>query len=257
MAAIDPLEAAALSGEGVRHGFFTRAGGVSEGVYASLNCGLGSDDDRDAVVENRRRAGNWLTGRNAEPMTAYQIHSAKAVVVEGPFAGEPAKADALVTATPGVVVGALAADCAPVLLADRRAGVVAAAHAGWRGAIDGVVEAAVVAMEGLGARRADIAAAVGPCIGQASYEVGLEFEAAFLERSPANGRYFAPGRSAEKRQFDLSAFVAEGARALGLGAVEAVGRDVYAEEDRFFSYRRSRHRNEPDYARLLSAIALV
>lgn len=253
-----PVLAETLSGDDVRHGFFTRAGGVSQGVYTSLNCGLGSDDDRETVLENRRRVAHCLTGRDGAPLTCHQIHSATALVVDGPFpAGPPPRADALATRTPGVVVGALAADCAPVLLADRRAGVVAAAHAGWRGAVDGVVDAAVAAMESLGARRADIAAAIGPCIGVASYEVGLEFEATFLERDPANARFFRPGARAEKRQFDLSAYLAERARGLGLGSVEAIGRDVYAEQETFFSYRRSQHRGEPDYARLISAIALV
>mgnify|MGYP003700899229 CR=1 FL=1 len=254
---IKPLQSELLASDGVRHGFFDRHGGVSEGIYASLNCGIGSDDDRAAVLENRRRAGRHLAGRDADPLTCFQIHSATALVVDGPFKGDLPKADALVTRTPGVVVGALAADCAPVLLADRKAGVVAAAHAGWRGAIEGVVDAAVRAMEGLGATRGDIHVAVGPCIGQASYEVGLEFEAAFLERDPANASYFKPGQSAEKRQFDLAGYVADRARGLGLGAVEALGHDVYAAPDRFFSYRRSQHRGEPDYARLLSAIVLV
>lgn len=252
-----PLVAETLASDSIRHGFFTRAGGVSDGVYDSLNCGLGSKDRPDAVRENRRRVAACLTGRDGQPLTAYQIHSARAVVVDKPFEGTPPEADALATATPGVVVGALAADCAPVLLADSGAGVVAAAHAGWRGAVAGVVEAAVEAMESLGADRARIRAAVGPCIGQASYEVGLEFEAAVLAASPDAGRYFAPGISSEKRQFDLSAYVADRARGLGLAGVETVDRDVYAEPDVFFSYRRARHRGEDDYARLISAIALV
>lgn len=256
-AAITPEECAVLAAPGIRHGFFTRRGGVSTGVYASLNCGLGSADDQAAIRENRDRAGAWLAGKPAAVSTAYQIHSATAAVIDAPLGSDLPKADALVTATPGVVVGALAADCTPVLLADPNAGVVAAAHAGWRGAIDGVVASAVTAMEGLGARRADIRAAIGPCIGQASYEVGLEFEATFLERTPGNARYFAPGKSAAKRQFDLSRFVTESTQALGLAEVGRLDIDVYAAPDRFFSYRRSQHEGAPDYARLLSAIVLA
>lgn len=252
-----PLTADALASEHVRHGFFTRAGGVSAGVYASLNCGLGSRDTPENVRENRRRVAAHLTGRDGLPLTAYQVHSARAVIVDRPFAGKPPQADALATATPGIVVGALAADCAPVLLADAAAGVVAAAHAGWRGALAGVVDAAVEAMESLGAERKRIRAAVGPCIAQLSYEVGLEFETAFLAESPGAARFFAPGKSVEKRQFDLAGYVADRALGLGLGAVEIVARDVYAEPESFFSYRRSRHRGEEDYARLISAIALV
>lgn len=253
----EPLVSAALARGDVRHGFFTRQGGVSDGIYASLNCGLGSGDDRAAVTENRRRAATALLGAPAPVLTAYQVHSAEAAIVTAPFTGAPPKVDALVTQTPGLVVGALAADCAPVLLADAAAGVVAAAHAGWRGALSGVVGAALEAMESLGADRKRTTVVVGPCIGQASYEVGLEFEAAFLERDAANGRYFLPGKTAEKRQFDLSGYVAARAEALGVGAVERIERDVYAAPETFFSYRMSRRRDEPDYGRLLSAIALV
>lgn len=254
---IAPLQAGELAHAGVAHGFFTRHGGVSQGDYASLNCGLGSDDDRDAVLENRRRVAGWLTGRDSEPLTAHQIHSADVVVVDGPFAGARPKADALVTATPGVVVSALAADCAPVLLADPKARVVAAAHAGWRGAVAGVVEAAVRAMEELGAERANIRGAVGPCIAQASYEVGLEFEETFLEKSAENAKFFAPGARPEKRQFDLQGYIVDSAHALGLRGFGAVSRDVYAEPETFFSYRYARHNGRPDYARLISGIALV
>jgi len=254
---LEALASATLAGDAVRHGFFTRHGGVSQWPYATLNCGPGSKDDPDAVAENRRRAATHLAGRTADPLTAYQVHSAKAVIVDGPFPGAPPEVDALVTATPGVVVAALAADCAPVLLADRRAGVVAAVHAGWRGAVSGVVDAAVEAMESLGAQRADIAACVGPCIGQASYEVGAEFEATFLKAAPGNARYFIPGARPDKSHFDLAGYVADRARGLGLGAVEAMGEDVYAQPGLFFSYRRSQHEDAPDYARLISAIVLV
>lgn len=252
-----PLTSDVLDATNVRHGFFTRLGGVSGGIYDALNCGPGSSDAPDAVAENRRRAARALTGRDTTLLTCHQVHSATALVVDGPFDGAAPRADALVTAVPGVVVGALAADCAPVLLADAKAGVVAAVHAGWRGALDGVVDAAVAAMEGLGAVRADIRAVVGPCIGQASYEVGLEFEAAFLARDPATDRFFGPGVSEAKRQFDLPGYLTARARALDLGAVAAMDVDVYADAGRFFSYRRSRHNGEPDYGRLLSAIVLV
>ena len=256
-AGIAPLTAASLDLDGVRHGFFTRHGGVSEGVYKSLNCGPGSKDDPEAVHENRRRAAQHLLEKPADPLTCYQIHSAEAVAVDGPFSGKPPEADALATATPGVVVAALAADCAPVLLADPEARVVAAAHAGWRGAVAGVVDAAVARMEGLGARRENIRAAIGPCIGQASYEVGEEFEAAFLAQSPGNERFFQPGRSSEKRQFDLSGYLVDRIQGIGVGRVEALSVDVYGDPDRFFSYRKSQHDGAPDYARLISAIALV
>jgi YfiH family protein len=257
MTGITPVTTKSLASERVRHGFFTRNGGVSEGVYASLNCGLGSNDDQGAIRENRRRAAAHLLGHPSDPLTAYQIHSNVAVIVDGPFLGEMPKADALVTATPGLVIGALAADCAPVLLADHQAGVVAAVHAGWRGAVTGIVDAAVEAMETLDAKRANIAAVVGPCIGQASYEVGLEFEAEFLQRNADNHAYFKPGVTPEKRQFDLSHYLVDRTKAFGLEQVEAVGIDVYPAADQFFSYRRSQHENAPDYARLLSAIALV
>ena len=255
---IAPVEAKALDSANVRHGFFTRHGGVSSGVYASLNCGPGSDDDPTAVEENRRRAAAYLAGKTAAPLTAYQIHTDQVIVVDGPFpAGDRPHADGLVTRTPGVVIGALAADCAPVLLADAKAGVIGAAHAGWRGAVAGIVDQTVRAMEGLGADRRNIAAVVGPCIGQASYEVGLEFEAAFLRDNPAAAAFFKPGVRADKRQFDLARYLVDRMGRLELGSVGSVGIDVYAEPERFFSYRMSRHVGAPDYARLLSAIVLV
>lgn len=253
----DPIIAPALAKGAVRHGFFTRAGGVSSGIYAGLNCGIGSDDDKAAVLENRDRVAKTLLGQSAPVLTCHQIHSAEVVVVDAPFDGPAPKADALVTATPGIVLGALAADCAPVLLADSKAGVVASVHAGWRGALAGVVDAAVKAMEGLGADRAHISAVVGPCIAQASYEVGAEFEAAFIGDAPEAAQFFQPGVSAEKRQFDLPGYLVWRTTKLGLLSVEATGDDVYPDAQRFFSYRRSQHRNEADYGRLISAIALA
>jgi len=242
---------------GVRHGFFTRQGGVSEGLYASLNVGRGSGDDPVRVAENRTRAARALGGDAGALATAYQVHSARAVVIDGPFEGEPPHADAVVTRTPGLICGALAADCAPVLIADPEARVIAAAHAGWRGALGGVVEAAIDAMVQLGANPARMRAAVGPCIGPASYEVGLEFVETFVAADAPNDRYFAPAASVEKRRFDLPAFVLSRLAAAGVTHAEWIGRDTFAEADLFFSNRRAVHRGERDYGRLLSAIVLT
>jgi YfiH family protein len=240
---------------GVRHGFFTRRGGVSGGLYESLNVGVGSRDDPQAVAENRARAAAALGAEPAQLLTCYQVHSAIAVTAEAPFAERP-QADAVATARPGLVCGALAADCAPVLIADPQARVVAAAHAGWRGALGGIVEAAVEAMETLGARRERMTAAVGPCIGPESYEVGLEFLEAFEARDGAFARFFRPGASPDKRMFDLPAFVLERLARAGVAQAEWIGRDTYAEEAEFFSNRRAVHRQQADYGRLLSAIRL-
>jgi YfiH family protein len=239
---------------GVRHAFFTRQGGVSQGIYQALNVGLGSRDDPEAVRENRRRAAAHFGAQDL--LTCYQIHSAVAVTARGPWPDGAPEADAVVSATPGVVCGALAADCAPVLLADAEARVVAAAHAGWKGALTGVVEAAVAQMEALGAARARVVAAVGPCIGPRSYEVGLEFLERFTAADPAHAGFFAPGVSPDKRMFDLPGFVLSRLRAAGVATCEWVGRDTCAEGDVFFSNRRAFHRGEPDYGRLLSAIML-
>jgi YfiH family protein len=255
--ALHPITHKLLSSSAVAHGFFTRQGGVSTGVYESLNCGPGSDDDPAAISENRRRIGAWLTGRDAAPLTAYQVHSARAVIVDRPWTGTPPQADAIVTKARGVVIAALAADCAPVLFADKEAGVIAAAHAGWRGALGGVVDAAVDAMESIGADRRRIHAVVGPCIAQDSYEVGEEFEAEFLKADRANDRFFKFGVSLDKRQFDLAGYVVNRALNLGLADAAAVEADTYSEPDLFFSYRRKQHLGEPDYARLISAICLA
>jgi YfiH family protein len=239
---------------GVRHAFFTRAGGVSQGIYAGLNVGLGSDDDPAAVRENRRLA----AGHFGAPaiVTAYQVHSAIAVRAQAPWRGEPPQADAVVSATPGLVCGALAADCAPVLLADPQARVVAATHAGWKGALTGVVEATVAQMETLGADRSRMVAAVGPCIGPASYEVGLEFLQRFTDVDPAQEAFFSLGVASDKRQFDLPAFVLARLRAAGVETCEWIGRDTCAEPGLFFSNRHAFKAGEPDYGRLLSAIML-
>lgn len=240
---------------GVRHAFFTRKGGVSEGLYESLNVGQGSKDDPATVQENRRRAAAHFGA--AEVVTAYQVHSATALVADGPWPTGAPHADAVVSATRGVVCGALAADCAPILFADPDARVVAAAHAGWKGALTGIVESTVRRMEMLGARRNSIRAAVGPCIGQASYEVGLEFVHRFLQADPAYARHFDSGASPEKRQFDLPGFVLGRLKAAGITRAEWVGRDTCAEPEWFFSNRRAFKQGEPDYGRLLSAIVLA
>ena len=243
---------------GFRHAFFTRHGGVSTGLFASLNLGVGSGDDAAAVAENRRRAAGVFGIGPGAIRTCYQIHSTRVVTAdeEKAWAGERPRADAVVTRKAGLACGALAADCAPVLLAEPKARVVAAVHAGWRGALDGVVASAVEAMIALGARPARMVAVVGPCIAQASYEVGLEFLEAFVTREAASERFFIPGAAADKRQFDLPGFVLSRLEAAGVGTCESIGRDTCAEEDLFFSNRRAFRRGEGDYGRLMSAIML-
>lgn len=254
MADLPVLTSPLLDLPGVRHAFFTRRGGVSQGLYAGLNVGVGSRDDPEAVRENRRLAARRLGG---ELVTAYQVHSATPHIVTGPWAGDPPQGDAVVTATPGVICGALAADCAPILMVDPQARVVAAAHAGWQGALNGVAEAAIAAMERLGARRARMVAAVGPCIGPTSYEVGLEFVARFTAADPGHARFFGQGATDDKRQFDLPAFVLARLEASGVAACEWIGRDTCAEPDLFYSNRRAFKAGEPDYGRLLSGIVLI
>jgi hypothetical protein len=241
---------------GVRHGFFTRRGGVSRGVYESLNVGLGSGDAAADVEENRRRATAAFGLPATALATCFQVHSATVKIATGPWeAGRP-EGDGVVTATSGVLCGALAADCAPVLIADAEARVVAAVHAGWRGALAGVLEAAVETMIGLGAAPNRMTAAVGPCIARDSYEVGVDFMAAFEARDPAYRRFFSVGVTPDKRQFDLPRFVLHRLAVAGVGSSEWVGRDTCAEEDDFFSNRRAFKRGESDYGRLLSVIVL-
>jgi YfiH family protein len=256
---LQPIQADALGRHGrIAHGFFGRQGGVSEGIYAALNCGLGSKDARDLVGENRGRVAGHLSVAPDRLLTAYQHHSTDAIVVREPWTFESMpKADALVTTTPGIAVGALAADCAPVLFADAEAGVIAAAHAGWKGALGGVLESAVATMEQLGARRSCIDAVLGPCIGPAAYEVGPEFEANFIGRSPENARFFKRPSADARPYFDLPAFVLHRLGAMGLGAVESQTRCTYTYPESFFSYRRTTHRREPDYGRQISAIVLL
>ncbi len=259
MTAATPLECETLSGlPGLRHGFFTREGGVSRGIYASLNCGLGSGDDPAAVAENRARAMAAFGLAGDALATAYQVHSAEVVVVDKPWAGGARpKVDGLVTRERGIAIGVLAADCTPVLLADARAGVIGAAHAGWRGALAGVVEATVEAMEALGARRGAIRAAIGPCIAGESYEVGADFPGAFLAEDAANAAFFRPRPQGGRFMFDLPGFVERRLGLLGLAAIGRVSRDTYAEAALFFSYRRATHEGVKDYGRALSAIALA
>lgn len=240
---------------GVRHAFFTRRGGVSRGIYDSLNVGVGSKDDPEAVAENRARAAMVFGLELPRLLTCYQIHSATAVVAERPW-GERPEADAVVTRTARLACGALAADCAPVLLADPEAKVVGAAHAGWRGALAGVVESAVEQMGRLGADSSRIVAAVGPCIGPESYEVGLDFLDQFQARSAGSDRFFRAAGRDDKRLFDLPGFVLSRLHAAGVRKAEWIGHDTFAEPEEFFSNRRATHRQEADYGRLLSAIML-
>lgn len=251
------ITAASLAGiAGLRHGFFTRQGGVSRGAFAALNCGLGSRDKPEAVRENRRLAMAALGQEEAALATLAQVHSARVITVERPFdPDERPEADALVSRRPGVALGVLAADCAPLLFADPEAGVIGAAHAGWKGALAGVVEATLAAMQALGAEIGRIRAAVGPCIAQASYEVGPEFRDRFLADDPENRRFFVPGRG-DRLQFDLKGYLAGRLGRAGLAAVSVEPADTCAEEARFFSYRRACLSGERDYGRLLSAIVL-
>ncbi len=254
----ESLKAAGLGGlSGVAHGFFSRRGGVSEGLYQSLNCGPGSGDDPASVKANRAAAAAALGLAGALLVTGYQVHGREVLVVEGTPPGAPARVDGLVTRTPGVVLGVLTADCAPVLLADADAGVVATAHAGWRGAVGGIVEAVVAKMTALGARKTHVQAAVGPCIAQQSYEVGADLRQAVLAHDSGDNGFFASGARAGHWQFDLSAYVTQRLRRAGVTLTEEVGLDTYANAVRFFSYRRACHRGEADYGRCLSAIALL
>ncbi|QPQ54828.1 peptidoglycan editing factor PgeF [Allosphingosinicella flava] len=241
--------------DGIPHGFLGRRGGVSKGPCAGLNAGFGSGDDPAAVAENRRRAVEAVApGRRL--VSVYQIHSAIAVPVSEPW-GDDARpeADALVTNRPGLALGIVTADCTPVLLADRHAGVIGAAHAGWKGAVGGVLEATIAEMEKLGARREAIAAAVGPTIARKSYEVDEGFLRRFVDIDPSSEHFFSGGRE-DHYQFDLEGFVLSRLAAAGVTKVEALGLDTYSDPDRFYSYRRATHRNEPNYGRQISIIAL-
>jgi YfiH family protein len=240
---------------GLRHAFFTRRGGVSTDIYAGLNMGIGSKDDPEAVHENRSRGMHFLGLTGPDLVTPWQVHSAEAVIVTGPFVGERAQADAIVTRTPGLAIGVVTADCGPILFADAEAGVVGAAHAGWRGAAGGVLEATIAAMEACGATRGNITAVLGPTITQPNYEVGAEMRDGVIAANPDAGRFFAAGAAPDKWQFDLPGFIVARLEAEGVSA-GFVGRCTYAEEDLFFSFRRTTHRGEADYGRQLSAIAI-
>lgn len=241
--------------KGMPHGFLGRRGGVSTGPYAGLNVGLGSEDDAAAIRENRRRAVEAVRF-GAQLVTVHQVHSADAVAATAPWPDDARPhADAIVTDRPGLLLGVLTADCTPVLLADAQAGVVGAAHAGWKGALGGVTDSAIAAMEGLGAQRDRIVAAIGPVIARVSYEVDDGFARRFEEADPANERFFSPGREGHQ-QFDLEAYVAARLAAAGIGQIELLGLDTYADPERFFSFRRATHRGEPGYGRQISLIGL-
>lgn len=242
----------------VRHAFFTRAGGVSQGVYASLNAGVGSADDPRLVAENRARMAGALGVEPDRLVSVYQVHSPDVVVAEEPWpAYDRPRADAIVTRQPGLAIAASTADCGPVLLADAVARVVGAVHAGWRGALAGVTDSAIEAMERLGAERARIVAAIGPMIRQPNYEIGPEVVDQFITEDPDNRRFFAPSQRPGRAMFDLAGYIAARLRRAGIIAVEDIGVCTYAAADRFYSYRRMTHLGEPDYGRHLSAIALA
>ena len=251
-----PVTHPLLDRAGIRHGFFTRQGGVSTGLYDSLNTGVGSNDDPAAVAENRRRVAAHLGGTADDLAACYQIHSAVARVAEAGWKGERPEGDASVTAATGVICAVLTADCAPVLLADAEAGVVGAAHAGWKGALGGIVHSTVAAMEALGARPGRIVAVVGPCISQASYEVGADFQERFEHHDPGCGRFFRSTGAADKRLFDLPGFVLWRLEQAGVGEAAWTGEDTRADAARFFSNRRAFLNGEPDFGRQMSAISL-
>lgn len=239
---------------GIAHGFFGRQGGVSEGIFASLNCGPGSGDVREHVIENRNRVSKTLGGEKL--LTLYQIHSPNAVIASEPWEQGP-QADALATNVPGLALGILTADCAPVLFADSKARVIGAAHAGWKGALTGVTDSVLAKMESLGADRAHISAAVGPCIRQANYEVGPEFIARFAEADADNTRFFVPSDKGDHWRFNLEGYVVHRLQNSGIANIEPLSACTYARSDDFFSFRRATHHAERDYGRQVSAIVLT
>ena len=253
------LKARALSDlPGIHHAFFTREGGVSNGLYASLNGGVGSDDLPSSVTENRARMAMALSVVPGRLITAYQIHSPEVVVVETPWSdSERPRADGIVTGVPGLAIGISTADCGPVLFADGEARIIGAAHAGWRGALTGVLEATITAMEKLGAKRARVVAALGPTIRQPNYEVGTDLVDRFLTADRDNTRFFVPAGRAGHAQFDLPGYITSRLKRAGVSKVEDLGHCTYGDPARFFSYRRATHRAEPDYGRHVNAIALA
>lgn len=238
----------------IQHGFFTRKGGASSGVFAGLNCGQGSSDQSEIVSINRARVADAMRVAPNHLVSVHQVHSADVRSVDAPLADKP-RADAIVTATPGLVLTVLTADCQPVLFADAKAGVIGAAHAGWRGALDGVLESTLDAMEALGARRANISAVIGPSISQAAYEVGPEFIEQFSDEDPGNYRFFINGEG-DRYLFDLPGFGLHRLREAGVGAAEWTRHCTYGDAARFYSYRRATHAGEADYGRLIAAIRL-
>lgn len=251
------LTSSLLETQGIAHGFFSRDGGVSKGGFATLNTGPGSSDDPSDVAENRKRCAIALGVTPDHLLTNYQIHSAKVVAVEGPWKDAPPQADGLVTKTRGLALGVLAADCMPWLFVEPEAGVIGAAHAGWRGALAGILENTVDAMTGLGANKRNIRAAVGPCMRQPNFEVGLELFEAFTEKYAGAGRFFAPGARPEKRQLDLAGFGAWRLREAGVEKIDDLDICTLAAPERYFSYRAAMRAGEKDYGRNLSAIAII
>ena len=252
------VEATSLALTGIRHGFFTRAGGVSSGFYASLNGGVGSQDDAGKVLENRARMAAALGVEPRRLLTAYQTHSPNVVVAEAPWTTENRpQADAIVTRMRALAIGVTTADCGPVLFAEPRAGVIGAAHAGWRGALTGVIEATIAAMERLGAAQRQIRAAIGPMIRQGNYEVGPDLVERFRADDPASSRFFGPAKRDGHAMFDLAGYIAARLKRAGITEVEDVGLCTYADPEQFFSYRRTTHRAEADYGRHVNAIALT
>lgn len=254
---LSPITAAALDDRRIAHGFFTREGGVSTGIYASLNGGTGSRDDRAAVMENRRRMAETLGVAADHLVLPHLVHSPDAVAISAPFGdADRPRCDGLATRMPGLALGVTGADCGIVLMADTEAGVVGACHAGWKGAVFGVLESTVAAMVSLGATVGGIAAVLGPTIARESYEVGAEFRASVVGRDPGDDGFFAPSARAGHHHFDLPGLIVRKLRDTGVGRVVDLALDTYADEARFFSYRRATHRGEPDYGRLVGAITV-
>lgn len=238
------------------HGFFTREGGVSDGIYAGLNVGLGSADLPANILENRRRVTAWFNQPAEQLSTLYQVHSAEVIAVDAPLKGQAPKADGLVTKTPGIVLGVLSADCGPLLFADKEAGVVGAAHAGWKGAFTDIAARTIEAMEALGARRSDIVTSLGPSISASNYEVGPEFVERFTSADHRHAQWFSPSERQGHAMFDLQGFTIAKLNEAGVAA-DLTGHCTYEDEKRFYSYRRTTHRQEPDYGRQISAITLT
>ena len=251
--ALNALQADEL--DGVKHGFFTREGGLSAGIYEGLNCGTGSNDDPDHVRQNRALVAAHMGVEDQHLISVHQIHSPDVIAVEAPHSGDKPQCDGMVTRTPGIALGVLSADCAPILFADAQAGVVGAAHSGWKGTQAGIGARTVEAMEALGANRADISAAIGPCISQRAYEVGPEFMDSFIDEDPDHARFFAGGQG-DRVQFDLPGFILASLRACGIGRAGWTGHCTYSDAQKFYSYRRTTHAGAPDYGRLISAIRI-